>query len=444
MLAWLFLFFAAISALATFNLYHPRYYEPRLSVLSFAVGWLWGELAIHSIVFQALVVALFARLGVLDSTIGWIALATIAVSCGVQMFHYLGAAETAEIAERALQNSLGTDYSKRIIESLGHELPDGPRFRELVRPFKMRHPEVHCDKDIVFSRQQGRDLKLDVYRHESKPTNCPVLLQIHGGGWMIGDKKEQALPLMNQLASKGWLCVSSNYRLSPHATFPDHLIDVKSAIAWIRRHGREYGADPNFIVITGGSAGGHLSSLAALTANEAEYQPEFEDVDTSVAACVPLYGVYDFTDRNDHWPHKGLHDLLETTIIKGHIDEVPDTYRKASPVDCVHEERPPFFVIHGENDTLAPVADARMFVDHLRRAGDEPVVYAEVPRAQHAFEIFCSLRSQLIVDSIERFVTYVYANYVAEQAVEQGEGTHNGALNGFDREGITVSKPVPS
>ena len=97
-----------------------------------------------------------------------------------------------------------------------------------------------------------------------------MLFQIHGGGWVIGSKNEQALPLMYHLARAGWVCVSVDYRLSPQATFPDHLVDCKRALAWVREHVAEYGGDPDFVVVTGGSAGGHLAALVALTPNDAE------------------------------------------------------------------------------------------------------------------------------------------------------------------------------
>src|SRR5437667_270151 len=125
-------------------------------------------------------------------------------------------------------------------------------------------------------------------------SGCPTLLQIHGGAWILGSKNEQGIPLMRHLASRGWVCVSANYRLSPRATFPDHLIDCKRAVGWIRQHGADYGANTDFLVVTGGSAGGHLAALVALTANEPEYQPGFESADTSVSGCVAFHGVERF------------------------------------------------------------------------------------------------------------------------------------------------------
>ena len=99
-------------------------------------------------------------------------------------------------------------------------------------------------------------------------------------------------PLIYRLASQGWVCISANYRLSPAATFPDHLIDVKKVIAWVREHGHEYGADPMIVFVAGSSAGGHLASFAALTPNDPAFQPGFEAADTSVSAAISLYGYY--------------------------------------------------------------------------------------------------------------------------------------------------------
>jgi acetyl esterase/lipase len=216
---------------------------------------------------------------------------------------------------------------------------------------------------------------------------------------------------MLQLASRGWVCVSINYRLSPRATFPDPLVDVKRAIKWIREHIAEYGGDPGFLVVTGGSAGGHLASMTALTANEAEYQPGFESVDTRVDGCVAFYGVYDFTDRHRQYRNRGLTDVLERHVMKAPMATAREAYERASPMSRVHADAPAFFVIHGDSDTLVPVADARHFVEALRQHMREPVVYAEIPGAQHAFEIFPSLRTTFVVHGVERFLAHLYGRH---------------------------------
>ena len=235
---------------------------------------------------------------------------------------------------------------------------------------------------------------------------------MHGGGWYIGNKEEQGLQLMNQMASAGWVCVSINYRLSPRAKFPDHLVDVKQAIAWIREHGAEHGADPSFIAITGGSAGGHLSALAALTPNDPEYQPGFEDIDTTVQAAVPLYGVYDVAGATGTKHAIGLRDRFfgpRVLFKDANVDIEP--FNRASPIMQVRADAPPFFVLHGAHDTLVSVDQARHFVAALRQVSKEPVLYTELSRTQHAFDVFTSIRSQNAIRAIDRFLRWTYAEH---------------------------------
>ncbi len=218
---------------------------------------------------------------------------------------------------------------------------------------------------------------------------------------------------MSHLAELGWICVAVNYRHSPRNTWPDHIVDVKRALAWVKTHIAEYGGDPpDFIAITGGSAGGHLSSLAALTPNDPRYQPGFEDVDTGVQAAVPFYGVYDFTRFEDAM-HPSMPELLEQMVIKQpHKKTSFETYVDASPVNHVAADAPPpFFVLHGTNDSLVPVEQARAFVAKLRDVSTQPVVYAELPFAQHAFDMLGSARAAHTAVAAEQFLAEIYANH---------------------------------
>ena len=207
------------------------------------------------------------------------------------------------------------------------------------------------------------------------------------------------------------MCVTINYRLSPKATWPDQIVDCKRAIAWVRRHIAEYGGDPSFIALSGGSAGGHLAALAALTAGDPEWQPGFESEDASVDACVPFYGVMDMTgDPSASGLHgTGLLEMLERKVMKVTAAEHPEVFRRASPTERVHAGAPPFFVLQGGNDTLVPVEVARQFVDALRRVSDQPVAYAELPLAQHAFDVLASLRCQASTAGVIAFLDAVPA-----------------------------------
>ena len=288
--SWLFLLVSLVGAAFTATVVLRIRRISYLIIPYFFMGWLTGELALHHVAWQAIATVVFVAFGALDGWPGWLGLAITFGSWVVLLGFHRRAGDTGGIFADALREHLA-DADEDV------RTPPAIRFRQVARPFKFRKAEVERIRNVSYG-PHGKRNQLDIYKPRDATGSSPVLFQIHGGGWLIGNKEEQALPLMYHLASRGWVCVAANYRLSPRATFPDHLIDVKRALAWIKRHGAEYGADPRFVVVTGGSAGGHLAALVGLTANDPEYQPGFEDVDTSVQGCVPFYGVYDFLDRH--------------------------------------------------------------------------------------------------------------------------------------------------
>src|SRR3954451_12883124 len=217
---------------------------------------------------------------------------------------------------------------------------------------------------------------------------------------------------MRHMASRGWVCFAINYRLSPRNAWPAHIVDVKRTIAWIREHGEEYGADPSFIAITGGSAGGHLAALAALTPNDPEYQPGFEDADTTVQAAVPFYGVYDLSGATGSKAVLAMRDrFLGPRVFFTNPRKDSGPFEKASPLQQVRKDAPPFYVIHGVNDTLVKIAQAREFVRALREISDQPVSYSELTGTQHAFDVFPSIRSQHSVRAVDRFLRWAYDDW---------------------------------
>jgi len=420
--AWLFLGASLVGAWFTLNALRPMPRRRHRAVISFFAGWLTAELAIHHIAWQAIVTGVFVWAGALHTWPGVLGLGVTLISWIGLARCYAAAWSAEHIVEEALLRGLGEDYRERILPAVSARFAPAIDWGEIAVPFRRSHPEVERVRNITYAQVGGHDLKLDVYRPRSRPSRCPTLLQIHGGAWILGSKNEQGIPLMRHLAARGWVCVSANYRLSPRATFPDHLVDLKRAIRWIREHGSEYGANPDFLVVTGGSAGGHLAALVALTQNVPEYQPGFEHVDTSVRGCVAFYGVYDFTDSNGVWPHDGLFRLLERRVMKASRATAAAAYEKASPICRVDRDAPPFFVIHGNIDTMVPVAEARHFCRVFRDRAEAPLVYAEVPGAQHAFEIFPSVRTSFVRHGVERFLAVLYSRYLAERggAVERG------------------------
>jgi acetyl esterase/lipase len=386
---------------------------------SFFASWLTGELALHNLLWQLIIAGVFVWSIGLREWPSVVALLILSLSCMGLLWILVVSRKANSIMETALREGIGTDYASSIPEPLQQGLAERWSLRQRLLPLMIFDGRVERIRNVVYSHAGGIDLRLDIYRPKGLPagSSCPTALFIHGGAWIIGNKDHQGKPFANRLAAHGWVVVSINYRLSPRFTFPAHIIDVKSAIRWIREHGKEYGANPDFIVTAGGSAGGHLAALAALTPNDPLYQPGFEDVDTRVQACVPFYGAYDFTDRQGLWKHSLLVPMLERLVFKKRLRDARDEFDHASPMSHVRADAPPFFVIHGAMDSLVPVEDARLFVKLLRAISKAPVLYAEIPGAQHAFEVFPSERTGHVLAGVQRFVGAAYGTWCSRNAL---------------------------
>lgn len=393
-------------ALSAYNLYHPIYTHARWSTISFLGGWLTGELALHHILWQSIVFALLIWAGAVEGFFGAVSTLTCIAAWFAMFWFYLTGDRARHAMTAALQGGLGPDFHTAIDPEIRDRFPASPDYDKIKRPLDLIDPQIEVTKNHPYGTSGQY---LDIYRAKYSRDRCPVLLQIHGGAWTekMGSKNEQALPLMNHMALRGWVCVSVDYRLSPTSTFPEAIIDCKEAIVWIKQHIAEFGGDPEFIVVTGGSAGGHLTALMALTANDPKFQPGFEDEDTSLQGAVPFYGVYDFTDEEGLQQNDGLQSILEDSVMKLDRDTNLEAYREVSPRFRVHENAPPFLIIHGDKDTLVPVKEARSFAARLKSISNQPVVYAEIEGAQHAFDMFPSVRSEHVKHGVEKFLGWL-------------------------------------
>ena len=392
------------------------------AIPAFVGGWLAGELAPHLLALGASDTAVASLRG-RTTKLGLVAAGVSLAGFGYVIQRSRG---SAAIVEQALLDGIGDDYVSALGQPPTPEDLTTPAL-QLARPFKMSIPGVEVIRDINYT-EGGKRARLDIYRPEGVDLHdAPVLIQVHGGGWTIGTKEEQGQLLMNRMASRGWVCVAVNYRLSPKHAWPTHIIDVKRAIAWVRSNIASYGGDPSYLAITGGSAGGHLAALAALTPGEKELQPGFEDADTHVSAAVPFYGVYDMEGADGDPYTAGLRDaFLAKRVFKADPRADMTPFAKASPINHVTADAPDFFVLHGEYDTLVNVRQARAFVRKLRDVSDATVSYAELPGAQHAFEIFGSIRSHAAIKAAQRWLEWHWATHHDSPAAEAADSASPG------------------
>lgn len=296
-----------------------------------------------------------------------------------------------------------TDAAISPAEQFKQRAKDAIGSRAWLKPFSYRRQDVERLVDIRYGEHPR--LQLDIYRPAILPAQpAPVLLHIHGGGWIMGNKHQQAQPLLWHMAARGWICVDINYRLAPRYRYPECLLDAKRALAWIKREIAGYGGNQAFVAVTGGSAGGHLAAMMALTANTPALQPDFVEADTRVQAAVLMYGAYDFTNSNSNWAGASLERYLRKFVMSP--DSQTPYWREASPKFNLNSAIPPIFAIHGSNDALIFVEDARDFVATAKAISSAPVIYAELDGAQHGFDLFHSVRTELSIRAVEQFLEF--------------------------------------
>ena len=375
------LFFALCTLMAVVPLRRPR----RLAIVS------WISSAVpNEVPFLFLYIVIGSNLpalldGNLDAPSQWLPLAAATLTSAGLIVVARRSLRAGLVVERALVDDLGTRWRSELDPALAGGLRRHlPWARILLLPWMFGRRDVERLANISYG-DDGTTNLLDVYRHRSHPAGAPTLIYLHGGGFRWGRKNREARPLLYRLASQGWTCISANYHLaSPADAFPHNLIDVKKLIAWTRAHGHLYGADPDTIFLVGASAGAHLTATAALTANDPTFQPGFEGVDTSITAGIGLYGYYGpLTDDED-------------------LPSTPLAY---------DGDAPPFFVLHGDHDTYTPPDGARALVEHLRTVSSNPILYAELPGAQHSFDLFHSVRFETVIDGIEAFAAWVRSQH---------------------------------
>lgn len=252
-------------------------------------------------------------------------------------------------------------------------------------------------------------LLLDVWRRKDLPdAPAPVLLFVPGGAWVHGSRTLQGYALLSHLAEAGWVCLSIDYRVAPHDRWPQHIRDVKSAIAWARANVDRFGGDREFIAVAGCSAGGHLAALAGLTIDDPDYQSHLPaGSDTSVDAVVGIYGRYDWEDRSTTERDRFV-DFLERIVVSEKQSRQPELFRNASPMARIHADAPPFLVVHGSADSVIPVQQARDFVHRLRDESGSMVGYVELPGAGHGFDMTDGARTGAAATAIGLFLNRIH------------------------------------
>ncbi|HEY7801668.1 MAG TPA: alpha/beta hydrolase [Dehalococcoidia bacterium] len=237
---------------------------------------------------------------------------------------------------------------------------------------------VTIERDVVFGTGGGRELKCNIYRPPEQRDNAPSVLLVHGGGWASGDRSQlHGYGIL--LGRIGYVCVASEYRLTGEAKWPAQIEDVKAAIRWMRANAGMLGIDPQKISISGNSAGGHLSLVAAGTPN----LPAFEGnggnpgVSTELAASIAFYAPM----------AEIVPGTEESPVVATLMGPAPsaESLRNVSPLAHVSGSFPPTLLIHGNKDELVPQQASIKMYRALDQAG-VPVELHMIAGAPHGFD----------------------------------------------------------
>lgn len=227
--------------------------------------------------------------------------------------------------------------------------------------------------DAIYVRRPGlRPLKLDLYLPvHGKPV--PLLIWIHGGAWLRGDKDDP--PLLAQLDNQ-WALASIQYHFSLEARFPAQIHACKAAVRWLRAHADAYGLETHRIGVMGASAGGHLAALLGASNGNADMEGDwgdYPDQSSDVQAVVDLFGPTDFRRMLDHetaMDHRAA-DSPEGLLLGQAIEEVPDRVQRANPITYLSAQSCPFLILHGKQDDIIPWQQSQLLDSALRQAGIE-------------------------------------------------------------------------
>ena len=289
----------------------------------------------------------------------------------------------------------GTEDFSKLDGSLRFDAPEGAGDPPA---FEVKMADINWVKrkflDIPYASQSSAQ-RLDLYLPDEGDGPFPVVVHIHGGGFGMGDKRDDHMDTYLQGLKHGYAIASVEYRLSGEAIFPAAVLDCREAFRFLRRNAAQYSIDPTRICALGGSAGGNLAAMMGMNIPNGQFPGEENmtfDGSCEVQACVDQFGPIDFRHMDEQARANGVsfvdHDLpdsAESRYMGGALPGLTDEWiAKADPTAYINEKMAPMLVEHGCMDRLVPFAQSVNFVNAIyQKLGQGRVEFVPLPNADH-------------------------------------------------------------
>jgi acetyl esterase/lipase len=224
--------------------------------------------------------------------------------------------------------------------------------------------------DVVYGSANNTPLKLDIWYPRDNPNPTPTVVYIHGGGWIFGSKEGAVYQLLPYL-ERGWRVVNVEYRMAGNSLAPGSVEDTRCALRWIYRNAAQWKFDTSKIILTGHSAGGHLSLITGMLQdgtpldNRCYGDAKYGDVPMKVAAIVNWYGISDVNDLI-----KGPNVKNYAVMWMGSLPNPDEVAKSVSPLTYVRAGLPPIISIHGDRDSVVPYSHSVRLHEALKKTNN--------------------------------------------------------------------------
>jgi acetyl esterase/lipase len=337
---------------------------------------------------------LLSGLSLRDTGVGRLALVASGLALGLSIWPLTQLPAVNRAAHQSLGQLAGADYEAHFASDRQTQMRSRPMV--LADSFwGLAIAPVRETAGIVFATPDGVPLSLTLYQ-PAQPGIYPGLVMIYGGAWQRGEPGDNAT-FARYMANQGYVVWALSYRHAPAYRFPSQVEDVQAAIAFLKAHASDYETDVDRVALLGRSAGAHLAMMAA-------YQPG----PVPVRAVVNYYGPINLLNGYYNLPRPNPLDVRQVleTFLGGPPDQMEERYKAASPSSLVTANLPPSLLIYGGKDRIVEAKFGQAMADRLKQAGS-PVVYIQIPWADHAFDaVFNGLSNQLALYYTERFLAW--------------------------------------